>query len=137
MLSSFQVYREKLSALEVIHGASDEKYAHLRNYAEELLRSNPGSSVKIQCKPGVGGFIFERMHVCFNACKRTFVRSCRLLIGLDGCFLKGRYDGHLLSVVGKDDNDQMIPIAFVVVEVETKESWDWFTDLLLSDLNGI
>jgi len=59
------------------------------------------------------------------------------LIGLDGCFLKGRYGGHLLSVVGKDGNNQMIPIAFAVVEAETKESWDWFMELLLSDLNGI
>ncbi|RHN42107.1 putative transcription factor interactor and regulator CCHC(Zn) family [Medicago truncatula] len=137
MLSSFQIYMAKLSALEMIHGASDEQYAHLRNYAEELLRSNPGSSVKIQCKPGVGGVFFQRMYVCFNACKRAFVSNCRPLIGLDGCFLKGRYGGHLLSAVGKDGNNQMIPIAFVVVEAETKDSWDWFMDLLLSDLNGV
>ncbi|XP_039687921.1 uncharacterized protein [Medicago truncatula] len=137
MLSSFQVYRAKLSALEMIHGACDEQYAHLRNYAEELLRSNPGSSVKIQCKPGVGGVFFQRMYVCFNACKRAFVSNCRPLIGLDGCFPKGRYGGHLLSAVGKDGNNQMIPIAFAVVEAETKDSWDWFMDLLLSDLNGV
>jgi len=56
MLSSFQVYRAKLSALEMIHGASEEQYTHLRNYSEELLRSNLGSSVKIQTKPGVGVF---------------------------------------------------------------------------------
>jgi len=65
------------------------------------------------------------------------VSNCRPLIGLDRCFLKGRYGGHLLSVVGKDGNNQMIPIAFAVVEAETKESWDWFMELLLSDLNGI
>jgi hypothetical protein len=49
----------------------------------------------------------------------------------------GRYGGHLLSAIGKDANNQMIPIAFAVVEAETKDSWDWFMDLLLSDLNGI
>jgi len=48
MLSSYQLYRAKKKALELIHGAIDEQYAHLRNYAEELLRSNPGSSVKIK-----------------------------------------------------------------------------------------
>jgi len=46
MLSSYQLYRAKKKALELIHGAIDDQYAHLRNYAEELLRSNPGSSVK-------------------------------------------------------------------------------------------
>jgi len=137
ILSRYQMYRAKLKALEMIHGASEEQYAHLRNYAEELLRSNPGSSVKIKCKETVGGFAFQRIYVCFNACKRAFVQSYRPLIGLDGCFLKGRYGGQLLSAIGKDGNNQMLPIAFAIVEAETKESWDWFVELLLSDLNGI
>jgi len=136
-LSKFQLYRAKNKALEMIHGGIDEQYTHLRNYAEELLRSNPGSTVKIKCNAGLEGPLFERMYVCFNASKRGFVQSCRPLIGLDGCFLKGRYAGHLLSAIGKDGNNQMMPIAFAVVEAETKESWDWFLDLLLADLNGI
>jgi len=47
--------------------------------------------VKIKCNAGLEGPVFERMYVCFNASKRAFVGSCRPLIGLDGCFLKGRY----------------------------------------------
>jgi len=43
--------------------------------------------------------------------------------------LKGKYAGHLLSAIGKDGNNQMMPIAFAVVEAETTESWDWFLDL--------
>jgi len=31
----------------------------------------------------------------------------------------------------------MMPIAFFVVEAETKESWVWFLDPLLADLSGI
>lgn len=30
----------------------------------------------------------------------------------------------------------MITIAFAVVEGENKESWTWFLDLLISDLEG-
>lgn len=30
----------------------------------------------------------------------------------------------------------MIPIAFAVVEGETKDSWSWFIDLLISGLRG-
>jgi hypothetical protein len=137
ILSKFKIYRAKNKALEMIQGAVEEPYAHLRNYAEELLRSNPGSSVKIKCKPGANWPVFERMYVCFYACKKAFVQSCRPLIGLDGCFLKERYAGQLLTAVGKDGNNQMMPIAFAIVEAETKESWDWFIELLLSDLNGI
>lgn len=77
------------------------------------------------------------MYVCFNACKVAFVRHCRPLIGLDGCFLKGKYGGQLLTAVGKDGNNQIIPIAFAIVEAEMKDSRTWFLNLLMSDLNGI
>ena len=137
ILTKFKIYRAKVKALEMIQGAIEKQYAHLRNYAEELLRSNPNSTISIKCKPGADGPVFQRMYVCFYACKKAFVQSCRPLIGLDGCFLKGRYGGQLLTAVGKDGNNQMMPIAFAIVEAETKDSWDWFLDLLLSDLNRI
>lgn len=34
----------------------------------------------------------------------------------------------------RDGNNQMFPIAFAVVEGETKESWAWFFKLLLEDI---
>jgi hypothetical protein len=40
----------------------------------------------------------------------------------------------LLIVVGRDPNDQYFPLAFGVVENETKESWRWFIQLLMEDL---
>lgn len=43
---------------------------------------------------------------------------CRPIIGVDGCFLKGYYMGQILVVVGRCLNDQMLPIAFVVVDGE-------------------
>uniref|UniRef100_A0A2N9HBF3 SWIM-type domain-containing protein n=1 Tax=Fagus sylvatica TaxID=28930 RepID=A0A2N9HBF3_FAGSY len=54
-----------------------------------------------------------------------FKEGCRPLIGLDGCFLKGSYKGHLLSVVSRDANDNMYPICVAVVESECKASWSW------------
>ena len=73
--------------------------------------------------------------MCLKASKDNFV-SCRPIIGLDGCFLKGKYGGELLSVVARDGNDQMIPLAYCVVEVENKEMWSWFLVLLVDDLGG-
>ncbi|KAI5411824.1 hypothetical protein KIW84_056772 [Lathyrus oleraceus] len=43
-------------------------------------------------------------------------------VGVDGCHLKTKYAGQLLVVVGRDPNDQYFPLAFGVVETETKES---------------
>lgn len=82
-----------------------------------------------------GDQIFQRMYICLKACKESF-KSCRRIICLDGCFLKGVYKGELLTAVGRDPNEQMLPIAYAVVEVENKDSWTWFLQLLIEDLGG-
>ncbi|XP_058742490.1 uncharacterized protein LOC131614984 [Vicia villosa] len=61
----------------------------------------------------------------------------RPLIGLDACFLKGEHGGQLIAAVGKDGNNQMTPIAYAVMESETRDSWKWFVELLLEDLNQL
>ena len=48
-----------------------------------------------------------------------------------GCFLKGKYEGELLSVVGRDANDQLLPLVYAVVEVENKETWTCSWNCLL------
>jgi hypothetical protein len=57
------------------------------------------------------------------------------VIGVDGCFLKGRYGGQLLVAVGRDSNDNIYPIAMAVVEAEMKDSWSWFLETLVADLD--
>jgi len=54
MLSHFKIYRAKKKAFELIHSGIDEQFSHLRNSAEELLRSNSGSTMRIKCmKEGI------------------------------------------------------------------------------------
>ncbi|CAN1144751.1 hypothetical protein LINPERHAP2_LOCUS14279 [Linum perenne] len=36
----------------------------------------------------------------------------------------------ILSAIGKDENNQMFPITWAVVESENKHSWRWFLELL-------
>nr|XP_023873651.1 uncharacterized protein LOC111986249 [Quercus suber] len=45
------------------------------------------------------------------------------IIGLDGCHLKGRFGGQIPSAIARDANDNIIPVAFAVVEQENKDSW--------------
>jgi len=47
---------------------------------------------------------------------------CRPFIGLNGFFLKGRYGGELLTTIGRDENEQILPLAYVIVKVENKDS---------------
>ncbi|XP_014493085.1 uncharacterized protein LOC106755441 [Vigna radiata var. radiata] len=104
-------------------------------YLTFSLKTLPSSTVKIKVNSDNGEAIFERIYVCLNACKKSFV-SCRPSSFLDGCFLKGLYKGELLTAVGRDPNDHMLPIAYAVVEVENKDSWSWFLQLLIEDLGG-
>jgi len=136
-LNHFQAYMAKRRALELLDGAGSEQYAHLRSYAEEIRRSNPNSIVIIKCGESDVGPVFERIYICLEACMAAFATTCRPLIGLDACFLKGEHGGQLIAAVGRDGNNQMIPITYAVVESETRDSWKWFVELLLEDLNQI
>ncbi|CAJ2628837.1 unnamed protein product [Trifolium pratense] len=136
-LSHDQAYRAKLKAIEIIQGAGRDQFIYLRSYADELRESNRNSTVIIQCDMANVGPIFQRIYVCLEACKAAFAFTCRPLIGLDACFLKGEHGGQLMAAVGQDGNNQMFPIAYAVVEAETKESWQWFLNLLLEDLNNV
>lgn len=41
-----------------------------------------------------------------------------------------------MEAIGRDGNNQVFPIVYDVVEFETKDSWQWFLDLLLHNLEG-
>ncbi|GJZ35123.1 multidrug resistance-associated protein 5 [Tanacetum coccineum] len=59
---------------------------------------------------------------------------CRKVIALDGCFLKRPNLGKLLSAIGRDVNNQIYLVAWAVVNVENKDNWSWFFELLEEDL---
>lgn len=135
VVSKGQCYRAKKKALEIINGKLTEHYARIWDYAYEVIRSNPGSTAKVGVTVNPDGCTyFHRFYVCFKAIKEGWSRGCRRVIGLDGCFLKGQCKGELLTAVGRDGNNQVYPIAWGVVDVENKDNWQWFMELLVDDL---
>jgi len=50
---------------------------------------------------------------------------------VDGTFLRGGYKGKLLIAVAKSSNNNILPIAFAVVDEETTHSWKWFLKYLI------
>ena len=134
-----QVYRAKKKAKIVIEGDHKKQYARLWDYCETVRRYNPNSCLKLMVdRPTIGlEPRFQRMYVRLGAQKEGFLASCRPVIGLDGCHLKGHYGGQLLSAIGRDGNDDMFPVAILVVEAENKDSWTWFMSELMDDIGRV
>ena len=51
------------------------------------------------------------MHSKLDSCD-----GCRPLIGLDVCYLKGKFGGYILSTIVRDENDNIFPVALGVVK---------------------
>ena len=62
------------------------------------------------------------------------LEGCRRILSINGCFLKGPWNGQLLATVGRDANNQMYPVAWGVAQREDKETWLWFMQFLVNDL---
>nr|KAJ0228597.1 hypothetical protein LSAT_V11C100013270 [Lactuca sativa] len=135
IVSVTQCRNARRYALDEIEGSLIEHYGKVWSYGEEIMRTNPGSTVKIDVNvmPDSTTY-FSKMYVCFKGVKDGWIAACRRVIGVDGCFLKGICRGQLLAAMGRDANNHIFPIAWAVVEVENKETWKWFLDLLLDDI---
>ncbi|XP_028775369.1 uncharacterized protein LOC114732240 [Neltuma alba] len=127
-------------AKKTIEGDHKEEYNKLVNFCNEVKKRNPQSTFAFVTdttyyvdRPRV----FKRLYVCLEPVKRGFMKACRPIIGLDGCFLKGTYGGILLVAVARDPNDQYFPLAVAVVETENKDSWTWFLKQLFDDIGSM
>ncbi|XP_012849451.1 PREDICTED: uncharacterized protein LOC105969249 [Erythranthe guttata] len=133
-VSKSQAYRAKQKALKAIQGSEEEQFQKIRSYCEELKRTDTNATVVLKLTEDTEGLRFQRLYICFSACKEGFKNACRPVIGVDGCFLKGQRGGQLLAAVGLDPNNNIYPICYAIVEGETKETWMWFLQLLDLDI---
>ncbi|XP_071694673.1 uncharacterized protein [Rutidosis leptorrhynchoides] len=122
--TSNQYIKAKTWALTEYEKSIEEHYGLLRSYADELLNSNPGSTIKIRLTQNPDEKLyFDRFYVCLNGLKEGWKNGCRKVIALDGCFLKKPNQGELLTAIGRDGNNHIFPVAGAVVSVENKQNW--------------
>lgn len=69
--------------------------------------------------------------MCLQPCKEGLIAGCRPILGVDGAHLRGPFFGILLTVLGKDGNNNIFPFAWAIVETENVETWKWFLELLV------
>nr|XP_023879058.1 uncharacterized protein LOC111991514 [Quercus suber] len=138
-LSINQVYRAKRKAKEFILGDERLQYRKLMDYAEMIRVTNVRSKVILQTEitePNTQPK-FKRMYMRYNAQKVGFLEGCRPLVGLDGCHLNGKFGGHILSATGRNENDNIFPVALGVVEQENRDSWMWFLQTFAKDIGKL
>ncbi|XP_050890812.1 uncharacterized protein LOC127096261 [Lathyrus oleraceus] len=93
----------------------------------------PGAIIELQSLPMISNDdshlgdqrIFHRLFWAFRPCIRGFA-YCKPIVQVDGTWLYGKYRGTLLMAVAQDWNGNIFPIAFTLVESETKEAWSFF-----------
>ncbi|XP_022014872.1 uncharacterized protein LOC110914385 [Helianthus annuus] len=94
---------------------------------EALKKFNPGTIVEwcVLRRTGVEQVEFRRVFWAFNPSILGF-KHCRLVISIDATHLYGKYKGKLMIAMGVDGNNQILPLAFAIVENESYASWSWF-----------
>jgi hypothetical protein len=77
----------------------------------------------------VGSVIFESVFWAFGPSIQGFVH-CRPVISIDTTHLYEKYEGKLMIAMAVDANNAVYPLAFAVMEKESKDTWSWFLHCL-------
>ncbi|XP_051213231.1 uncharacterized protein [Lolium perenne] len=123
-----KAWRAKQTALENRFGTFYDAYDGVVRLLQTLKDRNPGTHVDIQDFvipefPNVR--VLHRVFFAFSICIEAFMH-CRPVMCVDGTFLTGRYKEQILTAIGVDGNNRVVPLAFAFVESENTASWLWF-----------
>ena len=124
-----KAWRAKQKVFEMRFDRCEASYDNLRRMLSQVAARNPGSFYDTYLVPTVttSQSILQRVFFCLGACVRAF-QYCLPVICIDGTFLTGRYKCQILTAIGVDCNNQIIPLAFAFVENENLDSWYWFLE---------
>ncbi|XP_026428409.1 uncharacterized protein LOC113324307 [Papaver somniferum] len=117
----------KGKALTKKFGSYEDGYKFAPEVMDQILKNNEGS-IKIVTTDTDKDFSF--CCLAFDAFLTGFKDGCRPFIGLDGCFLKGKYGGVMLSAVELDSNNGMYSLAIFICDCENKENWILFLNII-------
>ena len=129
-ISYDMAWRAKQKALEWRFGSYKDSYHHLPHLLALLQSRNPGTIIDIDdYQDANGDRVLMRAFWSFGCMIEAF-KHCRPVLCVDETFLTGMYKGQLLTCIGVDANDKVVPIAFAFVKSENAESWLWFLSLI-------
>ncbi|XP_026410549.1 uncharacterized protein LOC113305760 [Papaver somniferum] len=110
LISYHVAWKARNNVLERINGSFDESFRLIPSQCEMIKRTNPGS---------IATFTYGRN-----------------VVGLDGCHLKGKYAGCLLSAAALDGQNGLVPLGIMVCRNECAENWFLFLNNLKPRLDN-
>ncbi|CAI5466704.1 unnamed protein product [Closterium sp. Yama58-4] len=119
-----QAYRLRELIKTEVYGDWHDSFRLFPTLAARFKEIDPQSSLKILTLNGH----FHRIFVSPSA-SRVALQHCRPVVTLDGTFLLSAQRASLLIAVVLDGNQEIILLAWSLVESENKDSWTWFLDL--------
>ncbi|KAL2237473.1 UNVERIFIED_CONTAM: hypothetical protein Sindi_0939000 [Sesamum indicum] len=115
-------------AREMVYGTWESSVQKLPKYLGALQKYNPGTIVEWQHKArdtSTGAYVIGYVFWAFKPCIEVF-QHCRNLISVDGTHLYTKYKHKMLITAAMDGNQQVLPLAFAIVDEESLLSWKWF-----------
>ncbi|KAL0288826.1 UNVERIFIED_CONTAM: hypothetical protein Sangu_2641300 [Sesamum angustifolium] len=128
---------------ELMEAVQDHSVRHARR--EYYVTESSRTKWKVLCKHSTEGTIVEWKHKAFQQSTGSYVlgyvfwafklcidgfQFCRKIISVDGTHLYTKYKHKLLIAAAMDGNQQVLPLAFAIVDEETYPSWKWFLQQL-------
>jgi len=133
-----KLWRGRELAIARQFGSWEGSYSHIIPLLDAIQRTNPGTRYTVVSKPTEkeGYRYFMRAAWAWGPCIDA-VPYLRPVITIDACFLSGRYKGRLLMACGYDAENQLLPLAFALVEKENFDNWGWFMRWLRYEVIGL
>ncbi|KAL0375510.1 UNVERIFIED_CONTAM: hypothetical protein Sradi_3466700 [Sesamum radiatum] len=117
---------------EIVYSTWESSVQKLPKYMGALKKYNPGTIVEWEHKtfqPSTGAHVIGYVFWAFAPCIEGF-QFCRNVISVDGTHLYTKYRHKMLIAAAMDGNQQVLPLAFAIVDDESTSSWKWFLQLL-------
>ncbi|XP_025625213.1 uncharacterized protein [Arachis hypogaea] len=131
-ISYRKAWLAKQKAVESIFGSWEASYEALPILFEAMCHKETSAVVHFETMHAHRGKdlvpnirVLHRVFWSFYPCIRAF-RHCKPIVQVDETHLYRKYKGCLLVVVSQDGNNNIMPIAFAIVEGETSDAWHFF-----------
>ncbi|XP_075515353.1 uncharacterized protein LOC142549994 [Primulina tabacum] len=130
-ISYTKAWQSLKRAMKIAYGTWESSVQLLPKYMCALSKYNPSTvvewkhlraNIEMSKTPN---YVFWALRPCVDG-----FRHCRKITSVDGRHLYIKYKHKMLIGVTLDGNNQVLPLAFAIVDEETTYSWKWFLENL-------